>query len=68
MTQRSVRGPSVYLFVNEDDETGDLIFGLCFPIVPIATERMLLEPEKSAAPNLVKDKGAASWVPAVIVE
>lgn len=47
MTQRSMRGPSVYLFINEDDETEDLIFGLCFPIVPIATERMPLEPKKS---------------------
>ena len=46
-SQRSVRDPSVYLFVNEENETGNLILGLCFPIVPIATERMPLEPEKS---------------------
>ena len=47
--QRNVRDPSVYLFVNEGDETGNLIFGLCFPMAPIATERMPLEPERSAA-------------------
>lgn len=46
-TQRNVRDPSVYLFVNEGNETGNLIFGLCFPIAPIATERMPLESERS---------------------
>ena len=45
--QRSVRDLFVYLFINEDDETGDLILSLCFPIVPIATERLPLEPEGS---------------------
>ena len=44
--QRSVRDPFVYLFINEGDETGESIFGLCFPMAPIAAERMSLEPER----------------------
>lgn len=64
MAQRNVRDPSVYLFVNEENETGNLILGLCFPIVPIATERMPLEPRSGELPSdLVKSKGAASWAP-----
>ena len=42
-SQRSVRGLYVRLFINEDDEIGDLILGLCFPIVPIAAERPRLK-------------------------
>ena len=67
-----VRDPSVYLFINEGDETGNLILGLCFPIGPIATERMHLEPERSSGPSdWVKEQecgelgaataGSASW-------
>ena len=45
--QRNVRGPFVYLFVNEGNETGNLILGLCFPMASPATERMPLGPERS---------------------
>lgn len=60
--QRNVRGLSVRLFVNEDDETGQFILGLCFPMAPPATERAPLEPKKSRGTRL--DEGArvaASW-------
>lgn len=50
-SQRSVRGPFVYLFVNEGDETRQFIFGLCFPIVPIAAEKMPLWPESGELPS-----------------
>lgn len=41
--QRNVRDPFVYLFVNEGNKTGNLILGLCFPIVPIAADGPHLE-------------------------
>lgn len=43
MTQRNVRDPSVYLFVNEGNETGNLISGLCFPMAPLDADGPLLE-------------------------
>ena len=47
MTQRNVRDPSVYLFVNEGNETGNLIFGLCFPIASLDVDEPHLETEGS---------------------
>lgn len=47
MTQHNVRDPSVYLFVNEGDETGDLIFGLCFPMAPLDVDGPHLEMRES---------------------
>ena len=62
IAQHSVRDPSAYLFSDEGDETGNLIFGLCFPMAPIAAERSHLETEAGGQPpDLVKGQGAASW-------
>lgn len=64
--QRNVRDPSVYLFVNEENETGNLILGLCFPMAPPAANGPPLGPGESekngegqAATGL-----RASWAPA----
>lgn len=66
--QRNVRGPSVYLFVNEVDETGNLILGLCFPMAPPAAERPHLELGESGDGEGQawhrEDADAASWAPA----
>ena len=43
LPQHSVRYPSVYLFISEDDETGQFIFSLCFPMAPPAAEGPRLE-------------------------
>ena len=66
MTQRNVRDPSVYLFISEDDETGDLILGLCFPIVPIAADGPHLETRGSGDGSGHREGMGrqASWVPA----
>lgn len=53
--QRNVRDPSVYLFVNEGNETGNLIFGLCFTMASLDVEKSPLEPEKAEE---VEDKRA----------
>lgn len=45
--QHSVRDPSVYLFVNEGDETGNLIFGLCFPMASLDVDGTPLGPGES---------------------
>ena len=46
-TQRNVRDPSVYLFVNEGDETGNLVFGLCFPMASLDVDGPHLETGES---------------------
>ena len=67
--RQRLRDPSAYLFVNEGNKTGNLIFGLCFPMAPIAAERSHLETEAGGQPpDLVKGQGAASWARPVIVE
>ena len=35
--RQRLRDPFVYLFVNEGNETGNLILGLCFPMGPADT-------------------------------
>ena len=45
--QHSVRDPSVYLFVNEGNETGNLIFGLCFPMASLDVDGPHLETGES---------------------
>lgn len=66
--QRNVRDPSVYLFVNEENETGNLILGLCFPMAPPAAERPHLETGESGDGEGQawhrEDADAASWAPA----
>ena len=42
-----MRDPSVYLFVNEGDETGNLIFGLCFPMASLDVDGPRLETGES---------------------
>ena len=42
-----MRDPSVYLFVNEGDETGNLVFGLCFPMASLDEDGPHLETGKS---------------------
>ena len=42
-SQHKLRDPFVYLSINEGNETGNLILGLCFPMVPIAADRAHLE-------------------------
>lgn len=64
-----MRDPFVYLFVNEGNETGNLIFGLCFPMAPIAVDGPLLElgegGDDEGQASYRKDAGLrASWVPA----
>ena len=46
-TQRNVRDPSVYLFVNEGDGTGNLILGLCFPMASLDVDGPHLETGES---------------------
>ena len=46
-TQRNVRDPSVYLFVNEGNETGNLVFGLCFPMASLDVDGPHLETGES---------------------
>ena len=41
--RQRLRDPFVYLFVNEGNETGNLIFGLCFPMASLDVEEPLLE-------------------------
>ena len=41
--QHNMRDPFVYLFVNEGNETGNLIFGLCFPMASLAVDGQHLE-------------------------
>ena len=38
-----MRDPFVYLFINEGNETGNLIFGLCFPMASLAVDGQHLE-------------------------
>ena len=45
--QRNVRDPSAYLFVNEGNETGNLIFGLCFPMASLDMDGPHLETGES---------------------
>ena len=47
MAQRNVRDPSVYLFINEGNETGNLIFGLCFPMASLDVDEPHLETGES---------------------
>lgn len=57
--QRSVRDPFVYLFINEGNETGNLIFDLCFPMAPLDVEKSPLGPEKE---EKVEDKRGTGMV------
>ena len=63
-----MRDPSAYLFVNEGNKTGNLIFGLCFPMVPIAADEPHLERGESgnggAQEGYREGEGAAGWAPA----
>lgn len=64
-TQRSVRDPFVYLFVNEGNETGNLIFGLCFPMAPLDVDEPHLEMRESGGQAGYRGWGLrASWAPA----
>ena len=38
-----MRDPSVYLFVNEGNGTGNLVFGLCFPMASLDVDGPHLE-------------------------
>ena len=66
-----MRDPSVYLFVNEGDETGNLIFGLCFPMASLDVDGPHLETGESE--NGGEQAGhregmrATSWAPHAIV-
>ena len=70
-TQHSVRDPSVYLFVNEGDGTGNLIFGLCFPMASLDVDGPHLETGESEnggeQAGHRRGKGATSWAPHAIV-
>lgn len=68
-TQHNVRDPFVYLFVNEGNKTGNLIFGLCFPMASLDVERAHLEMEESGGDGgqawYLEGAGLrASWAPA----
>ena len=42
-----MRDPFVYLFINEENETGNLIFGLCFPMASLDVDEPHLETGES---------------------
>ena len=67
--RHSVARPFRYLFVNEGDETGNLIFGLCFPMASLDVDGPHLETGESENGGgqawYREDAGLrASWAPA----
>ena len=56
--QRNVRDPFIYLFINEGNETGNLIFGLCFPMAPLDVDGPHLEMGAGGRPpDWMKEQG-----------
>ena len=68
--RQRLRDPSAYLFVNEGNETGNLIFGLCFPMASLDVEEPHLETGDGGGQAGHREGASlrASWARPVIVE